>query len=482
MRLSKLKQPLCGTDRIIIDDIEIVSRAVPIEDGNGNESTFLEEEWHLKVRPYKADGCRCPVCGKKCKGYDRSDERSWRTVDVGISRCYLHYAPRRVSCEEHGVVTEAVTWADEPKARLTRILDDQIAWSMCHLCQSAVRELMRVGSSTVANACARVLARVVNQQGLLDGVTRIGIDETGWGHHKVMTVVVDHDNNRVIWAGEGVGMAALQPFFDQMGPERCAAVELVSRDGAAWIEAACRENLPNATQVMDPFHAVAWVSDALDEVRQQALRDAREVYNSLPKGKRGRPAKDDPNAKARAVALAKVKEVEGTRWSLLKNPEDLTERQKETLDKVSKANRRLYRAYNLKEGFRDVFSLGPAEGITEDLLKIWLSRACRSKIPEMVKVSRSIRKRKEEILAAVEYGLSNSRLEATNNKIKVAIRMGYGYSNFENLKAIVMLRCCGVKLDLPGRMPTGWRTKGFARRTRSNMKPRKKAVDVKTTA
>ena len=112
MRLSKLKQPLCGTDRIIIDDIEIVSRAVPIEDGNGNESTFLEEEWHLKVRPYKADGCRCPVCGKKCKGYDRSDERSWRTVDVGISRCYLHYAPRRVSCEEHGVVTEAVTWAD----------------------------------------------------------------------------------------------------------------------------------------------------------------------------------------------------------------------------------------------------------------------------------------------------------------------------------------------------------------------------------
>jgi transposase len=233
---------------------------------------------------------------------------------------------------------------------------------------------------------------------------------------------------------------------------------------------------------MDPFHAVAWVSDALDEVRQQALRDAREVYNSLPKGKRGRPAKDDPNAKARAVALAKVKEVEGTRWSLLKNPEDLTERQKETLDKVSKANRRLYRAYNLKEGFRDVFSLGPAEGITEDLLKIWLSRACRSKIPEMVKVSRSIRKRKEEILAAVEYGLSNSRLEATNNKIKVAIRMGYGYSNFENLKAIVMLRCCGVKLDLPGRMPTGWRTKGFARRTRSNMKPRKKVVDVKTTA
>ena len=52
-----------------------------------------------------------------------------RSMDVGVSRCYLHYAPRRVVCEEHGVVTEAMTWAD-PKARLTRILDDQIAWAM----------------------------------------------------------------------------------------------------------------------------------------------------------------------------------------------------------------------------------------------------------------------------------------------------------------------------------------------------------------
>ena len=87
----------------------------------------------------------------------------------------------------------------------------------------------------------------------------------------------------------------------------------------------------------------------------------------------------------------------------------------------------------------------------------------------MARASRSIRKRRKEILAAVEFGLSNSRLEATNNKMAVAVRMGYGYSSFENLRAIVMPGCCGVRLTLPGRMPSGWRTKWSARRTRSNM-------------
>ena len=104
---------------------------------------------------------------------------------------------------------------------------------------------MRVGASTVAGACGRVLDRVVDQDGLLDGLARIGIDETGWGRHKIMTVV-DHDRNRVVWAGEGVGAAAPRPFFDLLGPERCAAIALAGRDGAAWAEAACRENLPNA--------------------------------------------------------------------------------------------------------------------------------------------------------------------------------------------------------------------------------------------
>lgn len=473
MRLSQLKESVCGTDRLVVEGVRVETRAVVVEsrDGEGEEAVTEEQEWFLSVRPYKRDSMRCPHCGRRCRGYDRSPRRRWRALDLGQSRCSLEYAPMRVSCPEHGVVTESVSWADHG-ARLTRAMDDAIAWAMCHLTASATKELLRVGSSTIAGACERVLGRAVDQDALLDGVERLGVDETGWGRHRVMTVVVDHDRCRVVWCADGIGADVLQGFFDLMGPERCALVRLASRDGAAWIEKAFRDNLPNATQVMDPFHVVKWATEALDEVRRGALREAREAYRALPRAGRGRPAKGDADAKARAVALARVREIEGTRWPLLKDPADLTEGQRETLGLISRRNRALYRAYALKEGLRDVFSVGAAEGCAEELLDVWLSRSCRSKIEEFVELSRSVRKRRGEILAAVEHGISNSRLEAVNNKIKVAIRMGYGFASFASLRAIVMLRCCGVRMSLPGRVPPGWRTKGSARRTRENMSPR----------
>lgn len=154
LRIAKMKLPVCGTERLVIEDMRLEAREVAIEDGGGAEATVTEHEWFVSVRPYKRDPCRCSRCGRKCPGYDRSPTRRWRTADVGDSRCWLEYAPMRVSCPEHGVVTEAVSWAD-PGARLTRIMDDRIAWAMCHLCRSAVRELMRVGDSTVTGACAR---------------------------------------------------------------------------------------------------------------------------------------------------------------------------------------------------------------------------------------------------------------------------------------------------------------------------------------
>ena len=176
MRLSNLKSAICGTEKLVVEDIEIVTLEVPIEDAEGNEGTFREDEWHIKVRPYKRDARRCPECGRKCPGYDQQDLRAWRTVDVGTSRCHLHYAPARVRCPEHGPIVEAVPWADH-KAKLTRAMDEQIAWAMCHLCRSAVRELFRVADVTVGNACDRVLRRCVDQDELLEGLRCIGIDE-----------------------------------------------------------------------------------------------------------------------------------------------------------------------------------------------------------------------------------------------------------------------------------------------------------------
>ena len=141
--------------------------------------------------------------------------------------------------------------------------------------------------------------------------------------------------------------------------------------------------------------------------------------------------------------------VKGLRFPLLKNPEDLTGRQASALEGLRRTGSALWRAYLLKEGLRAVFRAGPGEAADE--LDGWLAGACRSRIPRFVELSRKVRRKRRGILRSIELGVSNARVEAVNNKIKVAIRQGYGFRNIDNLIALVMLRCSDLKPALPGR-------------------------------
>ncbi|MDN0056578.1 transposase, partial [Collinsella ihumii] len=96
-----------------------------------------------------------------------------------------------------------------------------------------------------------------------------------------------------------------------------------------------------------------------------------------------------------------------------------------------------------------VFRARPADAA--GLLGRWLSWACRCGIPQFVELSRKVRRKREGVLRSVELGVSNARVEAVNNKIKVAIRQGYGFRNIDNLIALVMLRCSDLRPALPGR-------------------------------
>jgi len=119
------------------------------------------------------------------------------------------------------------------------------------------------------------------------------------------------------------------------------------------------------------------------------------------------------------------------------------------MELLIRSDKRLYRAYLLKEGLRLVFRYSYDGAVTE--LDRWLAWAQRCRIQEFVELGRKIKRHKVAILAAIKYGLTNARIEAINNKIKVTIRMGYGYRNIDNLIALVKLKCGGVIVALPGR-------------------------------
>ena len=207
-----------------------------------------------------------------------------------------------------------------------------------------------------------------------------------------------------------------------------------------------KEYCPNAALCIDPFHVVSWATDALDEVRRRAWSEANRAAKEVQKRHVGRPKKGETESHEKKLA----EDIKATRYALLKNPQDLTEHQEEQLKFLTTANPRLYRAYLLKEDLRLALKAGYVS--IGELLRKWMSWAQRCRIPEFRELRKKIKRNMAGILALAKYRLSNARIEATNNKIKLIIRRVYGFRNTDNLVSMVMMSCSVVKPILP------WRT------------------------
>ena len=110
---------------------------------------------------------------------------------------------------------------------------------------------------------------------------------------------------------------------------------------------------------------------------------------------------------------------------------------------------RLHRAYLLKEGLRLALK-APADEIRE-AVEAWRGWAWRSRIPEFVELQRKVKRHIDAIVATASHGLTNARVEAVNNKIKLIVKMAYGFRNVDNLFSMVMLKCSDLRVELPGR-------------------------------
>lgn len=371
----------------------------------------------------------CPHCGFRTSArYDRRDLPSrWRHLDLGVWAVEICCTLRRLACPTHGVIVEAVPFA-RPGAHLTRDFDDLLAWLATRMDKTAISRLCRVSWRTVGRACERVVATELDPA-RLDGLFRIGVDEISWRkHHKYLTLVVDHDQGCVVWGAEGKDARTLDGFFDELGPQRGAAIEAVSMDlGPAFLKSVTAAgHAPQALVCADVFHLVKLVGDALDEVR----RDLWQQLRKIP---------DDSYAKA----------FKGSRWALLKNPADLSERQSVQLAKIRRTRGGIWRAYEMKEQFRAIFTAGlePADAIAQ--LDRWTTRALRSRLPSFVKAANTMRDRRGIIINAIEQRISNGRVEGMNTKVRLIIRRGYGFHSATAALALVMLACGPITLALP---------------------------------
>jgi transposase len=419
---------LLGVEQTVVEDVEFD------EDG---------QVVVAHVRPSKGARGRCGRCGVRSGWFDRGEGRRWwRGLDLGTVRVVLEADAPRVRCRVHGVVVAQVPWARHGAGH-TRAFDDQVAWLAVVCSKTAVTELMRIAWRTVGAIVARVCADVDAVTDRLAGLKRVGIDEVSYRKgQKYLTVVVDHDSGRLVWAQPGRDAATVTRFFDALGPERSAALTHVSSDGAAWIINVVSERAPQAVLCADPFHVVSWATDCLDEERREAWNAARRRAGGTREV--GAMAGTRYNA-----SRGDAKTIARSRWALWKNPEDLTATQRAQLAWIAISNSRLHRAYLLKEGLRHVFKLRGDPG--KQALATWLAWAQRCRIGVFVELGRRIKRHLNTIHATLDHGLSNARIEAVNTKIRLITRVAFGFKSPQALIALAMLTLGGYRPPLPGR-------------------------------
>ena len=409
------------------------------------------------ARPNKWHDCDCPICHRRCPRDGKgSATRSWRALDWGGIRVNIVGKTHRIDCPEHGSLIADIPWA-YPGSRFTKDFDLTVGWLAIYLSRSTIAEYMQIDWKTVGRCVSRTLNELEPERSVrLNVLVNIGIDETSYKKgHRYITVIGNHDTNTVVWAHEGHGKSVLTEFFKSLTPEQLSTIKVVTGDGAQWITDCVNEFTTGCERCVDPFHVVEWAMEALDEVRREAWREAytqaKAIAEEHPQGK-GRPKKDDPEAAMVKAARKKAEEIKGSTYVLGKAPENLTDNQRIRLEMIANTNNRLYRAYMMKEELRLLLKLRDQDA-AEAALKKWMWRASHSRIDAFKDLYQKIKRHKTHILNTIRLGMSNARIEATNNKIKLIIRKAYGFRNTGNMLDMVYLVCSNLRVPLPNRKP-----------------------------
>jgi transposase len=372
---------------------EVTENGVREEDG----------ELMLSIVPVRGRGYICSECGAGTLiAYDHLETRRVRDFPWAGRRCELEVTLARVDCPVCGkIAVEAPGWV-EPYARQTLRYEKYVA-ALCSLMPvTDVADLEGLDKTTVYRIDKKWLER---REALRPDhvVTRLGIDEIAIRRgQRYATVFYDLDRREVIGMVLNRRERAVSHFFRRWGKEKCRAVRAVCMDLWAPYLNSVRRHLKNAAVVFDKFHVYTYLSEAIEAVRRHEQQIADDRTGQL---------------------------IKGTRWLWLKAKGNLKRKEKYTLAEIMKVNRRLQRAYVLKEDFDAFYASDNAEEAAK-FLKAWTRRCKQSRLEPFVALAKRLTRWADGILAFFTHRITNGISEGINNLIKVLKRRAYGFTDF----------------------------------------------------
>jgi len=380
----------------------------------------------VAVKPYK-NGCRCPECGQRGKIVHTVGPRRWRDVRVCGRTVWLSYCPREITCRTHGRVQEVIPWAD-PLARVSYRYEFVMLKKCRDTTQKVVAEELGVSPSTLSDQLHRAIER--KREGhKIRGLKTVGIDEISYAKgHKYATVVYDLDRACVVWTGTGKGRETIDQFFEQLSDYQKSRIKWACCDISDAYIGAIKHHCKNVKLVLDRFHIVKKLNEAVDEVRKEQWR----------------VAKGDDR-----------KKMKGLRWLLYRHSSTRSKKDTKTLRALDKLNRRIYRAWRLKDEFEQFWEY-VRPSAAENFLRSWTATAMKSRLEPIKAFVKTLRKNAENILAFVETRLTNATAEGINRIIKIIKNRASGFRSFEPFSDLIFL--CVGDLDIPAQIPARFRT------------------------
>lgn len=369
-----------------------------------NSAIWVTLEPHGRSKPV------CSGCGKKRSCYDRRDEREFQFIPLWGIPVFFYYAMRRVNCPNCGVVVESVPWCNG-KERTTKSFRVFLAdWARSLSWQETAR---RFGTSwdTVFRSIDWVVRwGLVHRE--FGEIEAIGVDEIAYRRgHKYLTLVyqVDSGCRRLLYVSKDRTEKSFRGFFRILPKSTLSSLKFICSDMWSNYLKVAAEEAGHVIQILDRFHVMKKFNEKINVVRASEARQMKaDGYEPILKN---------------------------TRWSLLKRPENLTDKQTVKLKELLQYNLRSVRAYLMREDFQRFWTYRSPIWAGK-FLDEWCTRAMRSKMEPMKQMARTLRKHRELLLNwfAANGELSSGSVEGMNSKAKLAMKKAYGFKSYETIE------------------------------------------------
>jgi transposase len=365
---------------------------------------------HFRVRQ-DVFNLRCPVCSSSKVKRRGTVMRRFRTVPIGSKPVWIEIPVQRVHCLLCGMVRQVKIKFAAWRRSYTRAFERYALKLSQHMTIKDVARHLGVSWDVIKDIQKRNLIRRFSFP-QFHKLKQIAIDEITIGKgHRYLTIVLDLQSGAVVFVGEGKGAEALERFWKILRRQK-VRLEAVATDLSPAYISAVLTHLPNAVHVFDHFHLIKLFNDGLSDLRRKLYHEAELMQRQVLKG---------------------------TRWLLLKNPENLNQkhREHERLSTALELNQPLALAYYMKEDLRQIW-MQPDKTTAAAVLQDWVERARASGISMLIKFSKTLALYRRGILAYYDYPISTGPLEGTNNKIKTMKRQAYGFRDLEFFKLKIL--------------------------------------------